>query len=86
MKHRKRLLYIGNKLAQHGKSPTTADLLPSLLEREGFQVIVASSKKNKLLRLFDMMRVTYQNRKKIDLVIIDTYSTWNFYYAVIIVF
>ena len=84
MKHRKRLLYIGNKLAEHGISPTTADLLPPFLEKEGYWVIVASSKRNKLLRLFDMMLVTYKNRKKIDLVIIDTYSTSNFYYAVIV--
>lgn len=84
MKHRKKLLYIGNKLAEHGKSPTSADSLPTSLEREGFKVIVASSKKNKIFRLVDMALVTYKNRKKIDLVIIDTYSTWNFYYAVII--
>lgn len=84
MKHRKRLLYIGNKLAEHGNSPTTADSLPPFLEKEGFTVIVASNKRNKITRLFDMVRVTYRNRKKIDLVIIDTYSTWNFYYAVII--
>ena len=82
--HFKKLLYIGNKLAVHGKAPTTADTLPALLEKEGFNVIVASSKQNRLLRLLDMMQILVRNRKKIDLVLIDTYSTWNFYYAVII--
>ena len=84
MKRKKKLLYIGNQLAQHGKSPTMADSLPPSLESEGYKVMVASSKQNKLLRFFDMVLVTYRNRKKIDLVIIDTYSTLNFYYAVII--
>lgn len=84
MKHRKRLLYIGNKLAEHGNSPTTADTLPFFLENEGYNVIVASSKQNKILRLIDMMLVTIKNRNKIDVVLIDTYSTWNFYYAVLI--
>lgn len=84
MKPKKQLLYIGNKLAKQGKSPTTADTLPPCFENEGLEVIVASDKKNKIIRLFDMMRVTYQNHKEISLVIIDTYSTWNFYYAVLI--
>ena len=84
MEPKKRLLYVGNKLAQHGKSPTTADWLPYSLEREGYKVITSSSKLNKIARLLNMIQVTYKNRKKVDLVIIDTYSTWNFYYAVII--
>ena len=84
MKGKKQLLYIGNQLAKHGKSPTTADSLPPSLRKEGYKVMVASNKRNKLLRLLDMILVTYRNRKIIDFVIIDTYSTWNFYYAVII--
>ena len=81
---KKTILYIGNKLGEHGKSPTTADTLPPALAREGYEIITASNKKNKFFRLIDMVFVTYTNRKKIDLVLIDTYSTWNFYYAVII--
>lgn len=84
MHPKKRLLYIGNKLAQHGIPPTTADSLPPLLREEGYAVMAASSKPNMFFRLWDMMSITYKNRKEIDLVIIDTYSTWNFYYAVII--
>lgn len=84
MSNKKRILYIGNKLAKHGKSPTTADSLPLSLEREGYEVIVASDKLNVIFRFFDMVLVTLRNRRKIDLVIIDTYSTWNFYYSVII--
>ena len=81
---KRKLLYIGNKLAQHGASPTMADWLPNFLETEGFKVVTASNKRNKIIRLLDMILTTYKNRKKVDLVIIDTYSTLNFYYAVII--
>ncbi|QAA81465.1 glycosyltransferase [Aequorivita sp. H23M31] len=84
MKPKKRILYIGNKLAKHGKSPTTADTLPLALEREGYSVTVASDKLSVFQRFLDMVLVTIRNRKKIDIVIIDTYSTWNFYYSVII--
>lgn len=33
-------------------------------------------------RLWDMLSTVYRQRNHIDLVIIDTYSTWSFYYAV----
>ncbi len=84
MRPKKRLLYLGNKLAQHGYPPTTADWLPLSLEKEGYKVIAASSKRNRIGRLVDMMWMTFRNRKSVDFVLIDTYSTWNFYYAVII--
>lgn len=84
MHPRKKLLYIGNKLAVHGKNPTAIDELSVKLEAIGFTVITASTKQNKLLRLLDMMVTTVINRKRAQLVLIDTYSTQNFYYAVII--
>jgi glycosyltransferase involved in cell wall biosynthesis len=78
----KKILYIGNNLAIHGKPPTAIDLLSIKLRDEGYQVITASSKKNKILRILDMLFTTFQNRNKVDVTIIDTYSTLNFYYAV----
>ena len=84
MRPRKSLLYIGNKLAVHGKNPTAIDRLPAKLEAEGYTVITASSKRNKLLRLWDMIITTIKNRKRVTMVLIDTYSTQNFYYAVIV--
>lgn len=47
-------------------------------------MVTASSKKNKVLRLVDMLVCVIQNRKRVDLVLIDTYSTQNFYYAVMV--
>lgn len=84
MNQRKNLLYIGNKLAVHGKLPAAIDLLSDLLRKEGFSVVTASSKKNKVLRMLDMVLITIRNRRNIDLVLIDTYSTQNFYYAAVV--
>ena len=71
-------------MAVHGRNPTGIDTLPSLLESEGYKVVTASSQKNKVKRVVDMVFSTIKNRNRVDLVLIDTYSTQNFYYAVII--
>jgi glycosyltransferase involved in cell wall biosynthesis len=76
----KNLLYIGNKLSKHGVTPTTIEILGPLLEHEGFTVCYASSQKNMYFRMIDMLWSVFQNRK-VDGVLIDTYSTTNFWYA-----
>ncbi|MBC7606881.1 MAG: glycosyltransferase family 4 protein [Burkholderiales bacterium] len=78
---KKCLLYIGNKLSEHGMTVTSIETLGILLEKEGYQVFYASSKKNKTVRLFDMLFKTLKYRKQVDYVLIDTYSTYNFWYA-----
>ena len=75
------ILYIGNQLSQNGKTLTTIDSLSQLLRQEGFQVFTASKKKNKFLRLFNMLFHVINYRKQADYVLIDTYSTFNFYFA-----
>ncbi|WP_405371151.1 glycosyltransferase family 4 protein [Nonlabens sp. Asnod2-A12] len=80
----KNILYIGNKLAQQGATATTIDTLGPLLQKEGYQVRYASSVKNISKRMLHMMRMTYLNRKWADVVLIDTYSTKNFWYAITI--
>lgn len=77
----KKLLYIGNKLSKHGYTPTSIETLGTFFSNEGFQVDFASSQKNKALRFLDMLWKTFQLRNKADYVIIDTYSTINFWYA-----
>lgn len=76
----KQLLYIGNKLAEHGANPTGIDTLGPLLEKEGFSIIYASSYKNKILRLGHMLFAVVRY-PRVQAVIIDTYSTANFWYA-----
>lgn len=80
----KRILYIGNRLQTKSATPTSVETLGNLLFQEGYQVYTASDKKNKILRLADMCAAVIKLRKKVDVVLIDTYSTQNFYYAVVV--
>src|SRR5690554_637236 len=82
MKHKKQLLYIGNNLSGAGRTLTTIETLGNNLSGEGYSVKTSSSKKNKILRFLDMMLSVINNRNSVSLVLIDTYSTLNFYYAV----
>jgi glycosyltransferase involved in cell wall biosynthesis len=80
----KNLLYIGNKLSKHGNTTTIIETLGASLENEGYNVTYSSNKKNQIIRLLDMVFTTLININKIDYVIIDTYSTFSFNYALII--
>lgn len=80
----KRLLYIGNKLSGSGKTPTGIEILGPLLESEGFVVRYASSAPNKLHRLAQMLGSVLRYRSQTDFVLIDTYSTSNFWYAMLV--
>lgn len=81
MKH---LLYIGNKLSNHGYTSTSIETLGAFLEDEGFRIFYASSKKSKVMRMCEMVFKTFRHAKKVDYVLIDTYSTKNFWYAIVI--
>ena len=81
---KKKILYIGNKLSKHGKTATSIETLGEFLEQEGYTLYYSSSQKNQLLRLLDMVFSTIYYAKKIDFVLIDIYSTLNFWYAFII--
>ena len=48
---------------------------------ERYNTLCVSNKKNKFIRLFDMCIQYYKNLKKIKLVIIDTYSSNAYYFA-----
>ncbi|AUC22801.1 glycosyl transferase family 1 [Polaribacter sejongensis] len=80
----KKILYIGNNLTKKTKYNSTLMVLSSLLRQEGFSLTVSSDKTNKILRLLDMCFSLLKNRNKVDYVLIDTFSTVNFYYALII--
>lgn len=80
----KKILYIGNRLNSDKATVTSVETLGNLLQEEGYTVVAVSSKNNKFLRLLDMMTTVIKSGKKMDVVLIDTYSTLNFYYAVVI--
>jgi L-malate glycosyltransferase len=75
------ILYIGNKLLKHGFSATSIETLGPLLEKENYKLYYASSKKNKFLRFLNMFHKTLVKAHKVDYVLIDTYSTTNFWFA-----
>lgn len=77
----KKILYIGNNLTQKSKYNSTLTTLSKLLINEGFDILISSNQKIKTLRLIDMCWAVIKNKKNIDLVLIDTFSTANFYYA-----
>ncbi len=78
----KKILYIGNALKGKNINPSYMLQLGSLLEREGYDVKYASSFSNKVFRLCHMIIALLSSGRR--LVLIDTYSTKNFYYAFII--
>jgi len=80
----KRILYIGNKLQNKTSNLSSIHTLGPLLEEEGFKVCYASSKSNKVARLLDMVFTFFRRAYQINVVLIETYSTHNFYYALII--
>lgn len=75
------ILYLGNKLSHHGKTPTSIETLGPKLNELGFQLNYAGTSKNPILRLWEMVHALWIYRKQIDAVLIDTYSTSAFYYA-----
>ena len=78
----RKLLYIGNKLSYKGSTVTSIETLGAFLSQEGWKVITASSKQNKGLRLADMLWTVLRRGRGVRAVLIDTYSTQNFYFAV----
>jgi len=77
----KNLLYIGNQLHKHGFNKTAIETLGVFLAEEGYTVLYTSNKKNQIIRLLDMMLSTLLNAKKVDYILIDTYSTSSFWYT-----
>jgi len=77
----KKIIYIGNNLSEKSNYHSAMASLTRLLQREGHSVICASDKTNKIFRLLAMCFTIIKHRKTTDLVLIDTFSTSNFYYA-----
>lgn len=78
------VLYIGNHLNQAQSNISAIGVLGPLLTSEGYTLYYASSKSNKLLRLIHMLFSVCRYAKRADVVLIDTYSTTNFYYAFLV--
>lgn len=57
------------------------ELLYRKLKKDNYTVYISSDKKNKIVRLVDMCYSIFKYRKKVDYILIDTFSTTNFYFA-----
>lgn len=77
----KNILYIGNHLSRKGKTETTIKTLSDVLRLEGFTVYAVSDIESKVFRLLHMLLAIIKHAKRVDYVLIDTYSTSNFYFA-----
>lgn len=80
----KRILYIGNNLRNNKTNVSSIRTLGPLLENIDYKVEYASHFRIKLIRLLHMIYALLSKSFNVDYVIIDTYSTLNFYYAFII--
>lgn len=80
----KTILYIGNNLKSKKSNISSIGVLGPLLESDSRQLFYASSYNNKIRRILDMLYSCVKHKNRIDYVIIDTYSTLNFYYAFLV--
>lgn len=76
---KKKIVYIDNFLSSHGSTPTTGATLTQSFIDEGYEVIQAGTKKNKVARLFEMLLAIIKNKNAV--ILIATYSTSAFYFA-----
>lgn len=74
-----KILYIGNKLAKSGRTPTTVDTL-SIQFKEFAEVVSVSDKMNPVFRFADMCSSVFKHSDA-DYVVIDTYSTLAYFFA-----
>lgn len=79
----KKIVYIGNNLSEKSNYHSAMAALTKLLLGEGYSVICASDKTNKIGRLLEMCYMIIKHSKTTDVVLIDTFSTLNFYYALV---
>lgn len=79
-----KILYIGNYLSRANTNKTYMFVLAALLQKEGYDVKCTSAKHNKVYRLLDMIWTLIVHGRSAHHILIDTYSTTNFYYALII--
>jgi glycosyltransferase involved in cell wall biosynthesis len=77
---KKRIVYIGNKLSKHGVTPTSVETLGARLNSD-YEVLSYSNKRNFIYRCLEMYWGIIANCSKVDIVLIDTYSTLAFNYA-----
>ena len=77
-----KLLYIGNDFAKGGYN-SSMNTLSNSFEKESIDIIRTSSKSNRIIRMLDMLINIWKYRSNVSYTIIDTFSTFSFFYALI---
>lgn len=75
-------IHIGNRLERRNYLSIVDHVGGRLIER--YDMILASAKDNKVLRLLDMAWHVIKYGRKADFLIIDVFSSQNFYYALVV--
>ncbi|HRF35010.1 MAG TPA: glycosyltransferase [Cyclobacteriaceae bacterium] len=79
------IVFVGNVLSNKGRAISyTEFLVGRLKESTSEDLQLVSGYKNKLLRVIDAVFFLIYNRRKINLIVIDTFSTSAFYYAYVV--
>jgi L-malate glycosyltransferase len=77
--YRKRLCFIGPMVGRHkGRATSQGQILSELFEKEGYQVVTASSRLNRFIRLVDIVRTIVMRRSSVDFVILEVYGGRSF--------
>lgn len=77
------ILYFGNILSEYGYTPTFIELLTPKLSQY-YQIESVSNKKGQIPRFLHMLKTFFKNKKKVKLVLIDSYSMRAFWYTYIL--
>lgn len=69
-----------------GSGQAVCETIKPLLEKRGWQVSIASPKKNKILRLLDMLATVIKKRHQYEVAVIEVFSGQAFIWAEIVAF
>ena len=75
-----KILYFGNRSGKRGKYPTVQDELTPLFA-EDYTIVSVSDKPGNFQKAIDMFLTFWKHIWSTDMILIDTFSTKNFYYA-----
>ena len=78
-----KILYFGNRSGERGKYPTVQDELTPLFAKD-YSIVSVSDKRGNLSKAVDMFITFWKHIWSTDIVLIDTFSTKNFYYAFVL--
>jgi glycosyltransferase involved in cell wall biosynthesis len=83
LKTKRKIVYFGNKISKYRKSNAAMETLEPLLA-DFCEIKTYSNVQNKFGKMADMVFQFFKNGLKSDLILIDVFSTTNFYFAYIL--